>query len=59
MSDLGFMYSKGQGVPEDHKEAAKWYQLAADQGLAKAQYNLGHSYANGQGVPSDYKMAAK
>ncbi len=26
------MYANGQGVPQDHVEAEKWYRLAADQG---------------------------
>ena len=29
-----------EGVPEDDKEAVKWYRLAAEQGHAKAQFNL-------------------
>ena len=35
------MYASGEGVPEDDKEAVKWYRLAAEQGYAQAQYNLG------------------
>ena len=31
---LGFMYAKGVGVPQDDKEAVKWYRLVAEQGLA-------------------------
>ena len=31
---LGIMYSKGKGVPQDYKEAAKWFRKAADQGNA-------------------------
>jgi len=38
---LGLIYSKGQGVPQDYKEAVKWYRLSAEQGVAQAQYNLG------------------
>jgi hypothetical protein len=34
------MYEKGQGVPQDYKEAVKWYRLAAEQGYADAQTNL-------------------
>jgi TPR repeat protein len=34
-----------------------WYQKAADQGQAKAQYNLGVMYANGKGVLKDDKQA--
>ena len=37
----------------------KWYQKAADQGLAKAQYNLGFRYYKEQGVPKNYAKAMK
>jgi len=50
-------YENGQGVPQDDKEAVKWYRLAAEQGHATAQYNLGVRYAKGQGVPQDYIIA--
>ena len=29
---LGSMYALGTGVPQDYKEALKWYRLAAEQG---------------------------
>ena len=58
-SSLGFMYEKGQGVPQDYKTAVKWYTLAAKQGNALAQSNLGVMYAKGQGVPQNYKTAVK
>ena len=51
------IYANGQGVPQDHSEAAKWYRLAADHGDASAQFNLGVMYANGQGVPQDHVLA--
>ncbi|MGU9956132.1 MAG: hypothetical protein ACNYPI_00330 [Arenicellales bacterium WSBS_2016_MAG_OTU3] len=35
------MYSNGQGVTQDCKHAVQWYRKAAEQGIAKAQYNLG------------------
>ena len=35
----------------------KWYRLAAEQGNARAQYNLGAMYDNGKGVPQDYVRA--
>ena len=64
-NNLGFMYDKGRGVPEDDVEAVRWYRLAADQGQANAQYNLGFMYATGRGVPQDdaeavrwYRLAA-
>jgi TPR repeat protein len=37
----------------------KWYRLAAEQGINKAQYNLGIMYDDGQGVPQDYAEAVK
>ena len=37
---LGFMHDMGFGVPEDDKEAIKWYQLAAEQGYAEAKVNI-------------------
>jgi hypothetical protein len=39
---LGTMYKKGQGVAIDYKEAVKWYQLAANQGLEEAKKSLQH-----------------
>ena len=56
-SILGEMYSNGQGVPQDYKEAVKWWKLSAEQGRASAQYNLGVMYEKGQGVPQDYVLA--
>jgi len=29
--NLGVLYEKGQGVPQDYKEAMKWFRLAAEQ----------------------------
>src|SRR5258705_383003 len=57
--NLGVMYEKGQGIPQDYAEALKWYRKAADQGLVEAQYQVGLVYANGQGIPQDYAEALK
>ncbi len=38
---LGMMYDKGQGVPQDSKQAIKWYTKAAEQGNTDAQFYLG------------------
>ena len=56
---LGGMYLRGKGVPQDYREAAKWFRLAADQGDADAQFGLGVMYAGGLGVPQDYVQAHK
>ena len=37
----------------DYAEAVKWFRLSAEQGDAKAQFNLAVMYANGQGVIQD------
>jgi TPR repeat protein len=52
-------FEAGEGVPQDSKKADHWYQKAADQGFASAQFNLGWCYANGQGVPQDYSQAVR
>ncbi len=57
--NLGVMYSIGDGVPQDYKEAVKWFTKAAEQGDADAQKNLGVMYDTGEGVPQDYKEAVK
>ena len=57
--NLGIMYAKGQGVPQDDKEAVRWVRAAAEQGNADAQFNLGIMYAEGQGVPQDDKEAVR
>ena len=58
-SNLGLMYYKGIGVPQDYAEALKWYRLAAEEGVAVAQKNLGYLYDRGIGVPHDYAEALK
>ncbi len=57
--NLGLMYRKGQGVPQDDAEAVGWWRKAAEQGNAGAQNNLAVMYRNSQGVPRDDAEAAK
>jgi TPR repeat protein len=57
--NLGVMYDKGYGVPENDAEAVKWYRKAAEQGEVEAQYNLGQIYRTSEGVPQNYAKAAK
>jgi len=57
--NLGLMYARGDGVPQDYNEAVKWYTKAAEQGDAAAQLNLGVMYHEGHGVSQDYKEAFK
>jgi len=47
------------GVPQDYKEAVRWWRAAAEQGYSPAQFNIGAMYDNGRGVPQDYKEAVR
>jgi TPR repeat protein len=57
--NLGVLYRKGRGVPQDDVQARQWYAKAAAQGQAKAQFNLGTLYFNGEGTPKDYQQALR
>jgi len=52
-SILALMYSYGEGVPVDDREAARWYRRAAEQNSSVAQYNLGMFYLEGKGVSAN------
>ena len=51
------MYADGKGVKQDYFKAVEWYQKAAEQGIAPAQFNLGVMYHNGKGVRQNYTKA--
>jgi TPR repeat protein len=57
--NLGVLYRKGRGVPQDDVQARQWYAKAAAQGQAKAQFNLGTLYFNGEGAQKDYQQALR
>jgi TPR repeat protein len=48
-NDLGFMYEKGRGVPQNDVKAVEWYSKAANQNDARGKTNLGFMYENGRG----------
>ena len=54
---LGKMNSLGQGMPQNKKEAARWFHLAAEQGLAEAQSVLGYLCLVGEGVQQNNDLA--
>lgn len=56
---LGKRYLLGVGVPQDYKQALKWYTKAAEQGDVDAQMSLGLMYFNGNGVAKNYKQTFK
>ena len=51
--NLGLIYDYGHGVPQDYKEAVKWYRKSAEQGNPSAQSNLGFMYLTGTAVAQD------
>jgi localization factor PodJL len=64
--EIGARFTDGRGVKSDLTEAAKWYKLSADKGLATAQYRLANLLEKGTGVQRDlgqavtyYKLAAE
>ena len=57
--NLGLMYARGEGVPQNQAEAVNWFRLAADQGHVDAQNTLGFTYSFGAGVPQNYAEALK
>lgn len=57
---LAIEYIDGdRGIAKDPAEAFTWMELAAQQGMARAQRKLGFMYENGFGVLPDYAKAAK
>lgn len=51
MRNVGMAFEDGHaGVTKDAHEAVKWYQRAAELGLASAQSSLGRAFLLGKGV---------
>jgi TPR repeat protein len=55
----GDLLLKGQVVPKDLAEAAKWFRMAAEQGDPQAQNNLGTMCDQGDGVDKDQAEAVR
>jgi len=53
---LGTDYECGDGVGKDYKQAAAWFQKAAEQGDYDSQLSLSRLYT-GRGVPQSYEEA--
>lgn len=54
---VGFMFTRGIGVPENPARAAAWYAKAAAAGRPNAQNNLALLYLSGTGVRRDRRRA--
>jgi TPR repeat protein len=48
--NLGRLYLDGTGVGQDSRQAARWFNLAAEKGHHPSQALLGHLLVNGQGI---------
>ena len=57
--EAGKEFAIGEIVPQDLKEASKWFRLAAEQGEAGAMFCLGACYLEGTGVKMDKGEALK
>jgi TPR repeat protein len=57
--ELGEIYQRGYGVPQDYKKAVDWYRKAAEQGHSDGQLGLARMYSNGWGVPKEEAEALK
>ena len=56
---LGRLYYNGlRGVGRDFKKARRYYEMAAEDGIAEANFYLGEMYAEGRGVEYDFQQAA-
>jgi TPR repeat protein len=59
-AQLGTQYREGRGgLPRDAAEAARWFTVAAENGVPQAQYNLGLMYYRGEGDPRQLYEALK
>lgn len=56
---VGHSYQWGKDVSKSTKEAAKWYERAANHGYPAAGADLGQLYETGDGVPQDGRQAVK
>ena len=58
-NNIGFLYERGLGVPQDYGMALKWYKLAAEKALPEGEYNTGLLYHYGYGVAKNQSEARK
>jgi localization factor PodJL len=58
--EIAIRYAEGRGgVPANPSEAARWFELAARQGLVMAQFRLAGFYEKGIGVKRDTETARR
>jgi localization factor PodJL len=57
--EIAIRYAEGRGVPQNLAESARWFERAANRGLAPAQYRLGSLLEKGHGVKKDVEAARR
>lgn len=55
---LNFFIKKGDGIPSNKEEAAKYYEQAADKGFISSMNNYAFMLDNGDGIPSNKEYFA-
>jgi len=55
--NLGYMYEKGQGIEQNHKQALHLYQKSCDANHSLGCSNLGYMYENGYGIEQNTSKA--
>lgn len=53
------LYDKGLGIPQDQKEAANWYRIAAETGNREARFAYGLKLLEGKIVEKDIQRGQK
>ena len=59
MENLAQAYLNGDGVEQDFKKSAYWWEKLAETDNSVAQFNIGLYYAKGCGVQRDFAKAAE
>jgi localization factor PodJL len=57
--EVAVRFAEGRGVPVNLEEAARWYERAANKGLAPAQFRYASLLEKGQGVKKDLAQARR
>ena len=57
--NLAVLYTLGLGVPLDHQTAFKWFNKAANEGVAESQFNVAISLQGGLGTRKDLVTSYK
>jgi TPR repeat protein len=56
---VAMMYAAGEGVEMDQKEAAKWFEKAAEEGHPHGMFNIAERYETGNGISKDPEKAMR